>query len=67
VYSGSEDVDNADDPLMIGRPVWAPWKLGKGIEELLWPGIALHRERHKDILPPGALTLKVKIGPARYC
>lgn len=58
--SGAEDEDNADDPLMVGTPVWAPWKLGKGIEHVLWPGIALHREKHKGVVPESAMKLKVK-------
>ena len=50
--SGAEDKDNRDDPLLAGEPVWAPWKLGKGVEQVLWPGIALHRDKHKDVIPP---------------
>jgi|AntAceMinimDraft_1070359.scaffolds.fasta_scaffold07197_1 hypothetical protein len=62
IYSGAEDEDNTDDPFMGGKPVWAPWKLGKGVEQVLWPGIALHRDRNKDILPGAALKIKVKGG-----
>ena len=58
--SGAEDKDNRDDPLLAGEPVWAPWKLGKGVEQVLWPGIALHRDKHKDVIPSAALKIKVK-------
>ena len=58
--SGAEDKDNRDDPLLAGEPVWAPWKLGKGVEQVLWPGIALHRDKHKDVIPAAALKIKSK-------
>ena len=60
LLSGDEDENNRDDPLMAGRPVWAPWRLGKGVEQVLWPGISLHREEHKHIIPDAALKIKVK-------
>jgi len=60
VLSGEEDESNQDDPFLAGRPVWAPWKLGKGADNILWPGISLHRERHKEIIPDAALKMKVK-------
>ena len=40
--------------------MWAPWKLGKGVEQVLWPGIALHRDKHKDVIPAAALKIKSK-------
>lgn len=60
LLSGDEDENNIDDPLMSGRPVWAPWRLGKGVEQVLWPGISLHREKNKNIIPDTALKIKVK-------
>ena len=60
VLSGEEDESNRDDPFLAGRPVWAPWKLGKGADNILWPGISLHRERNKEIIPDAALKMKVK-------
>ena len=58
--SGAEDESNRGDPFLAGKPVWAPWKLGKGADHVLWPGISLHREQNKEIIPDAALKMKVK-------
>ena len=43
---------------MVGTPVWAPWKQGKGTDQTLWPGISLDRKEHKEVIPDAALRMK---------
>ena len=56
--SGDEDEANHEDPFMVGTPVWAPWKQGKGTDQTLWPGISLDRKEHKEVIPDAALRMK---------
>ena len=56
--SGSEDEGNVDDPFMVGTPVWAPWRLGKGAESVLWPGISLCRTKDAAVIPDEALQMR---------
>ena len=56
--SGDEDEANHEDPFMVGTPVWAPWKQGKGTDQTLWPGISLDRKEHKEVIPEAALRMK---------
>jgi hypothetical protein len=56
--SGDEDEANHEDPFMVGTPVWAPWKVGKGTDQTLWPGISLDRKEHKEVIPEAALRMK---------
>ena len=56
--SGSEDEGNHDDPFLQGTPVWAPWKLGKGDSQVLWPGISLDRVKDSSVIPDAALKVK---------
>ena len=43
---------------MVGTPVWAPWKQGKGTDQTLWPAISLDRKEHKEVIPDAALRMK---------